>query len=457
MTQLRFAEKILPLLLPLSLAACNSAPDLCMGAAGCIAVPKGAVTKEVENAFALVAENGSIVFGEGSFLLQKTLNLAAAHVTVRGQGIDKTTLDFSMQTTGEDGLLVTGDGFTVEDLRVLDAKGNGIKATGTAARLLKGVTFRRVAGEWTAAASAQNGKYAIYPVLSEDVLMEDCVAKGSSDAGIYVGQSKNIIVRRNKAQGNVAGLEIENSIGADVYENEASGNAGGILIFGLPDLIQNNGKIRVFDNIARANNTANFAGGGIVQKVPAGMGALIMSSAEVEFFGNTIEGNDSAGIAIVSYCVADSAFCDNVANATKVPDPFPRRIYVHDNMITGNGTMGPMHLTNADGTISQLAFVFNNTYPKGVPQIAYDGVFAPPQGTAPADWKPADPKNPMELCLSNNVGASFSNFDANTFDSATLKFPNALNAENTSTAPFTCTPSLGLAPIQIAGVTSSPK
>jgi len=119
--------------------------------------------------------------------------------------------------------------------------------------------------------------------------------------------------------------------------------------------------------------------------------------------------------------------------------------------------MGSTHITNADGTLSQLAFVFHNTYPMGVAQIAYDGIFSPPQGTAAADWKPADPANPMELCLSNNGNATFSNFDANTFDSGTLKFPNALNAANTTTAPFTCTPNLGLTPIQIAGVTSSPK
>ena len=66
--------------------------------------------------------------------------------------------------------------------------------------------------------------------------------KGASDAGFYVGQSRNIIVRRNRAEGNVAGIEIENSIGADVYENTATGNTGGILVFNLPDLPMKGGK-----------------------------------------------------------------------------------------------------------------------------------------------------------------------------------------------------------------------
>ena len=50
-----------------------------------------------------------------------------------------------------------------------------------------------------------------YPVASEDVLIDGCVAIGASDAGIYVGQSQNIIVKNSRAEFNVAGIEIENS------------------------------------------------------------------------------------------------------------------------------------------------------------------------------------------------------------------------------------------------------
>ena len=42
--------------------------------------------------------------------------------------------------------------------------------------------------------------------------IEHCIAIGASDAGIYVGQSNNIIVRNCEVFQNVAGIEIENSI-----------------------------------------------------------------------------------------------------------------------------------------------------------------------------------------------------------------------------------------------------
>ena len=64
---------------------------------------------------------------------------------------------------------------------------------------------------WSEPESTDNGAYGLYPVLSRNVLMEFCEASNASDAGIYLGQSQNAIVRNNVARGNVAGIEIENS------------------------------------------------------------------------------------------------------------------------------------------------------------------------------------------------------------------------------------------------------
>ena len=112
------------------------------------------------------------------------------------------------------------------------------------------------------------------------MLIEDCIARDASDAGIYVGQSENIIVRRNRAEHNVAGIEIENSINADVYENIATDNTGGILVFSLPDLPKKVGRhCRVYNNQIVENNHPNFAPkGNTVASVPAGTGVMIMAN-----------------------------------------------------------------------------------------------------------------------------------------------------------------------------------
>ena len=115
-------------------------------------------------------------------------------------------------------------------------------------------------------------------------MIEHCIAIAASDAGIYVGQSEDIIVRYSEAFDNVAGIEIENSTRADVYGNNVHGNTGGILVFDLPDLPVKEGRlVRIFDNIIKNNNLDNFAPeGNIVGKVPAGTGIMIMATEMVE-------------------------------------------------------------------------------------------------------------------------------------------------------------------------------
>jgi parallel beta-helix repeat protein len=131
-------------------------------------------------------------------------------------------------------------------------------------------------------------------------LIDSCIAIGASDAGIYVGQSQYVIVRNSKAINNVAGIEIENTLNADVYNNEATMNTGGILVFDLPNLVQKKGGyVRIFNNNIHHNNYSNFAPkGNIVGKVPLGTGVMVLATNNVEIFGNKIVNNKTAGTAI---------------------------------------------------------------------------------------------------------------------------------------------------------------
>ena len=74
------------------------------------------------------------------------------------------------------------------------------------------------------------GTYGIYPVRSTDVLIERVEATGVDDAGIYAGQCENVVVRDSVAHGNVLGIELENTLGGEVYGNHLYDNSNGILI-----------------------------------------------------------------------------------------------------------------------------------------------------------------------------------------------------------------------------------
>ena len=278
----------------------------------------------------LDAKPGDVIeIPAGRHAFDRSLSLRANGVTLRGAGMDKSVLSFRGQKAGAEGLLVNGDDFTIEDLTIEDSKGDGLKISES-----KNITIRKVKVQWTGGPSTKNGAYGLYPVLCKNVLIEDSVSIGASDAGIYVGQSDGVIVRRSRAESNVAGIEIENTVNADVYENVATKNTGGILVFNMPGLSQQGGNIRVFNNQVIANNTDNFGAKGTpVASVPAGSGVLVNSNDDIEIFGNTIADNDTANIIISS--VYSTGYKDSSKSETF--DPYPERIYVHGNKLSGGG------------------------------------------------------------------------------------------------------------------------
>ena len=272
-----------------------------------------------------------IVIPAGKYALSRSLSLSVSGVTVRGAGMDRTILSFARQVSGAEGMLVTGDDFTLQDLALEDSKGDALKVNG-----VKNTVIRRVRAEWSGGPKTSNGAYGLYPVQVTNVLIEDSVVRGASDAGIYVGQSTNIIVRNNRAEGNVAGIEIENSTGADVTSNITTGNTGGILVFNMPNLPVPGSKTRVFKNRVNANNHANFgAAGSAVSSIPPGSGVIVNSNDQVEIFDNDIADNNTANIIISSYYSTGFDTKNGVAAAY---DPYPENIYVTDNRFTGGGT-----------------------------------------------------------------------------------------------------------------------
>lgn len=279
-----------------SLAALAIASPL---AARDIAVPAGAGAQERLQEALIVAQPGDVVvLGDGRFELTDGLSLDVAGVTVKGAGPDRSTLSFAGQLAAGEGLLVTSDNVVLRDFAVEDSKGDAIKSKGA-----DNIVYYNIRVEWTAGPKETNGAYGIYPVESENVLIDSVLVIGASDAGIYVGQSRNIIVRDSVARFNVAGIEIENSFNADVHDNVATKNTGGILVFDLPNLPQQGGhNVRVFDNLVVENDTPNFAPkGNIVASVPAGTGVMVMANRDIEIFDNVFEGNGSSNIMIIGY------------------------------------------------------------------------------------------------------------------------------------------------------------
>jgi parallel beta-helix repeat protein len=372
----------------------------------------------IQSALDTKVKSGDVVcFSPGVYkITQNHLALSgAANVTFLGLGRtrDDVLFDFTGQSAGNEGVLVTTPHFTIENLSIKNTAGNGIKVQGDYS------VFRNIKVSWDKAGGIvdggpSNGAYAIYPVESNHVLMEDNEVVGAADAGIYAGQCSNVIARRNHAHGNVLGIEIENTLGAEVYENDVHDNTTGFLLDLLPDLQQKDAhSYFIHDNKVHDNNLPNFAQPNTLAGTsPQGTGFLVLALHDVDISKNTIENNEGVGVMIVSYDIVDLLAVFNGGKAS-TPDPktnrWPSRIFVHGNSFKNNGTkpIGPLELIApmVDG---------KKTIPDNV---LWDGILSPNgygNGGGDAGADGGTSVDAAQICLGTPEVTSFANFHADT-------------------------------------------
>lgn len=342
--------------------------------------------KDLQKKLIMAKPGDVITIPAGVHPINRGLSLNVTGVTIRGEGMDKSVLSFKGQLQGAEGLLVSAGDFTIEDLAIEDAAGDGLKVNGG-----RNIVIRRVRTEWTNGPDEENGAYGIYPVQTENVLLEDNVAIGASDAGIYVGQSRNVIVRNNRAERNVAGIEIENTFHADVYGNLARENTGGILVFNMPDLPQPGHSTRLYQNTVVANNTDNFGAEGTpVASVPAGSGIVINSNDRVEIFDNDIADNDTANIIISSYYATG---WEGMRDMGDEYDPYPESIFIYDNRMSGGGS-------SPDGLDLKALKVAKFGLNGSLPDVLWDGYFNVDKADADGNLMPE-----YAICVDNGDAA----------------------------------------------------
>jgi parallel beta-helix repeat protein len=301
----------------------------------------------------ILAQPGDVIeLGAGRFVLTDGLSLDVDGVTLRGAGMDQTVLDFTTQQGAGEGLLVTSDNVTLRDFAVENPKGDGIKSKGADA-----IVYDSIRVEWTGGPKETNGAYGIYPVESTGVLVQRSIVSGASDAGIYVGQSRDITVRGNVVRFNVAGIEIENSRNALVEGNVATRNTGGLLVFDLPGLpVMGGGNVILRGNRVSDNDTPNFAPkGNIVASVRRGTGVLVMANDGVLIEGNAFDNNPTAHVMVVAYT---QPFDDPRYN------PYARNVIIGPNAF-GRGGDDPQ----LDGK-EQLLEAFGGA----LPPVLWDGI-----------------------------------------------------------------------------------
>jgi uncharacterized repeat protein (TIGR03806 family) len=344
-------------------------------------------TADMIAAMVMVVPGDTLQFDCGFFDLTTTLQLANTEgITVKGCGRDETVLSFKNSDQQVGILAVNVRGLLVQDLTVADTDGNGFEL-----RAVDHGTLSRVRAFWSSGGGRESatpidadnyddgvldvactdpatqdprapenaggdvtspdyevsdkaGRYGVYPVSSDNILVEYSESIGASDAGIYVGQTNNTIIRHSRAAFNVFGFEIENVQGGEYYSNIAECNTGGFLVYDLDgNLRQYGDRTRMFRNISRNNNTYNFTEGGFVANVPPGSGMITLSYDRLDIFDNEFTDNNTGGIIHASY----ELFPEGGGRPTeKRIDWYTEGAHIFRNTFRNNGNKLPSATTN---------------------------------------------------------------------------------------------------------------
>ncbi|MCC6605479.1 MAG: right-handed parallel beta-helix repeat-containing protein [Anaerolineae bacterium] len=221
-----------------------------------------------------------------------------------------------------EGVIASGNNFTVGNLHVRNYTDNGVLVEG-----VTGAHFHDIFAE-------NVGTYGVYPVRSTNVLIERVEVTGVDDAGVYAGQCENVIVRDSIVYGNVLGIELENTIGGEIYNNHTYDNTVGIFVVLLPQLTSKiSANTLVYENIVEDNNHENFAPPGAIAGIaPSGVGILLLATDNAEVYHNEIRNNKTTGVAVFSL-TSTGAFDINEIDI----GPLPEGNWVHSNTYENNG------------------------------------------------------------------------------------------------------------------------
>jgi parallel beta-helix repeat protein len=267
-----------------------------------------------------------------------------------------------------DGVIASGNNFELANFHIRNYTDNGVLVEGAT-----GVHLHDLFAEST-------GVYGVYPVQSTDVIIERVKATEVNDAGIYAGKCENVIVRDSEAWGNVIGIEVENTVNAEVYNNHTYDNALGIFIDLLPQLQSKVSlNTKVHDNISENNNHANFAPADTsAALVRTGTGLLILAADRVEVYNNTIRDNKTAGIAMFNLTIG---YDENEIDV----GPNPEHNHIHDNTLAHNGYDADAFVKNLVGSGYDILWDgsgWNNRFDQPgasmFPPILPDSSWAPP-------------------------------------------------------------------------------
>lgn len=364
---------------------------------------------DLNNILYQVKPGSTIVLPAGQFKFDGPLTMNTDAVTITGQGnghdpAHDTILSFAGASSKNGLQAFNVNSITLKNFAVEDAVGNAVFVSASST-----VTMDSLRTEWTNdPLNTSQMAYGLYPVNCKGVIIKNSKIVGTRDAGVYVGQSEDILVQQNEVQQNVAGIEIENSNNAIVEDNDVHDNTGGILVFSLPGtsyVIKKGANAKVQNNHVYRNNAPVAANAtGYVTAVPPGTAMMVLAADNTDILNNLIEDHKTTSILVVSFQATGIAYNDPLY------EPYVHSVYAHDNRISHSGYApagGFADPNRLKPVVDALFAQFNSIgQPALLPYGIWDGIVDPDpsksSGVA-ADGSGGALKPEFAICIKGNI------------------------------------------------------
>lgn len=249
----------------------------------------------LQQAFAEARAGDAIVIRQGVYTVTAGLRLTADRVTVRGDGPDRTILNFSNQGRQGAALTILSDTVTLRDFAVDDPRGEGVSALGA-----DGLEIQNLRIGWANPPAAEADALAVADAAN--VVVARAVLFGAPGAGLRLSGVRNAIVRETVSTGSGAGLALHNVRAVDVNSSRFSTNAFGVLVRDRPGAASGeSSEVRIFrnriENNAAGRPTGPDAAGGLAPST--GVGIAVMGARGVWVQENVIAEHPTVGVLLM--------------------------------------------------------------------------------------------------------------------------------------------------------------
>lgn len=265
-----------------------------------IRVPTDAAS--IAGAVGLAGPGDTIEIAAGTY--SESVNVTVPGITIRGVDRNDVVLDGGHALSN--GFNVTADGVAIENLTVHSFTQNGLLFNGAAGELGDGEIYGTedavlVGYRASYVTAYNNGLYGIYAFSARDGLIEHSYVSGHPDSGVYVGQCKpcDVVIDDVVAERNAIGYYGTNSSGGVYVVNSVFRNNR----LGLAPNSQKVERLSPQSETVVAGNIIADNDDPVTPAIQGGFfggGVAVGGGTRNTIVRNRIEGNDLAGILIVS-------------------------------------------------------------------------------------------------------------------------------------------------------------